>query len=255
MLPFFFRNYDPWIDQYVIFDDGSTDRSLDILAAHDRVEIRQLLWSDPNSLSLSLRDFFDQSWMDCRADADWVVTTKIDEHFFHPSMREYLATCLAAGVSLIPGLGYQMMTRVFPAPEERLCETRTMGVAWVQMNKLGIFDPSRIEETHFSPGRHRAAPTGDVVLPPKDEVLMFHYKYLGVDYTQRRHEQCRSRQGAMDIEKGWGHKWWWNRDQLALDWNDFESRLIDTANPAWDHNVLHEASRWWRNNDWPTAVD
>ena len=24
-LPFFFRDYDPWVDRYVVYDDGSTD--------------------------------------------------------------------------------------------------------------------------------------------------------------------------------------------------------------------------------------
>ena len=29
MLAFFFRHYDPWVDRYVIYDDGSTDGSLE----------------------------------------------------------------------------------------------------------------------------------------------------------------------------------------------------------------------------------
>ena len=31
MLPYFFRHYDSFVDRYVIFDDGSNDRSLAIL--------------------------------------------------------------------------------------------------------------------------------------------------------------------------------------------------------------------------------
>src|SRR5690242_2946962 len=34
MLPYFFRHYDSFVDRYIIFDDGSTDRSLDILRRH-----------------------------------------------------------------------------------------------------------------------------------------------------------------------------------------------------------------------------
>ena len=40
MLPFFFRHYDPIVDRYIVYDDGSTDRTLEMLAAHPRVEVR-----------------------------------------------------------------------------------------------------------------------------------------------------------------------------------------------------------------------
>ena len=31
MLPFFFKNYDPWVDRYFVYDDGSEDNSIDLL--------------------------------------------------------------------------------------------------------------------------------------------------------------------------------------------------------------------------------
>ncbi|MBI4190914.1 MAG: glycosyltransferase family 2 protein, partial [Betaproteobacteria bacterium] len=34
LLPFFFRHYDPWVDRYVIYDDNSTDATLEMLHAH-----------------------------------------------------------------------------------------------------------------------------------------------------------------------------------------------------------------------------
>jgi len=43
MLPLFFRNYDPWVDQYFIYDDGSTDGSIETLKAHPKVEMRRMI--------------------------------------------------------------------------------------------------------------------------------------------------------------------------------------------------------------------
>ena len=42
MLGFFFRHYDPLVQRYVVFDDGSTDGSLDFLRAHPKVEVRPM---------------------------------------------------------------------------------------------------------------------------------------------------------------------------------------------------------------------
>ena len=246
MLPFFLRHYSSWVDRFFIFDDGSTDDTLDILADNPKVEIHRLVRSDPNSLALSIRDFHEISWKASRGKADWIVATKIDEHFYHPSIRSYLEDCRERGVTLIPGLGYQMMTDDFPQTDELLCKTRTMGVPWVQMNKLGIFDPNQIEETNFAPGRHSAAPTGQVVLPEDDELLMLHYKYLGIDYTHSRHLQCRPSQGKKDQEHGWGHKWRWDFNELQADWDKFSALTVDIAEPDSKHSEEHAAPRWWR---------
>jgi len=42
MLPYYFRNYDVNAARYFIFDDASTDASLDILAKHPKVEMAEV---------------------------------------------------------------------------------------------------------------------------------------------------------------------------------------------------------------------
>jgi len=39
MLPYFFRHYDPWVDRYVFYDDGSIDDTLALLANHPRAAV------------------------------------------------------------------------------------------------------------------------------------------------------------------------------------------------------------------------
>jgi glycosyltransferase involved in cell wall biosynthesis len=50
MLPFFIRHYEPFVDKIVFYDDGSTDGTLDLLAAKQNVEIRGFPRSHPDSL-------------------------------------------------------------------------------------------------------------------------------------------------------------------------------------------------------------
>ena len=42
IIPFFLRRYEPVVDRIIIFDDGSSDRSLELLAASAKVELRRL---------------------------------------------------------------------------------------------------------------------------------------------------------------------------------------------------------------------
>ncbi|MBT9291725.1 glycosyltransferase family 2 protein [Prosthecodimorpha staleyi] len=254
MLGFMFRHYDPVVDRYFVYDDGSTDGSIEILRAHPKVTLRTLPPGDPKSRILSSVRFSDQVWHESRGVADWVIVADIDEHLYHPDLERYLAVSRERVVTLIPALGYQMISAQFPEPADLLlCAHLTRGAPWVKMSKLGLFDPDRIEATNYATGRHSCQPTGEIRLPPRDELLLLHYKYLDFERTQRRHEQSGTRSRELDIAKGWGKKYFWSREQLAEDWNAFERATIDIADSTIDHHRFHRARRWWR--DLPRVAD
>ncbi len=246
MLGFFFRHYDRYVQRYIVYDDGSTDDSVDILRANPKVEVRRAkLNSNPDSFILSGMALIESFWKESRGVADWVICTDIDEHLYHPHLIQYLGACRNEGITIIPALGYQMLSETFPQRDELLCQSVTMGAPWIQMNKLSLFSPNSIEVTNFSLGRHMASPTGRVLAPERDELLLLHYKYLGLERTQRRHEQCALRLQKMELENNWCHRWRWSHDQLQKDWKKFECDLVDVSRPDLCPWESHPAPRWW----------
>ncbi|WP_203074269.1 glycosyltransferase family 2 protein [Falsiroseomonas ponticola] len=245
-LGFFFRHYDPWVERYIVYDDGSTDGTLDILARHGRVEVRRFRRVVPDSFVASAQRLHDTAWKESRGRADWVVITAIDEHLHHPDLPGYLARCQAAGVSMVPALGYQMVATEFPPPDTTLCQALTWGTAFKGMNKLSLFAPDRLRETRFAPGRHAATPTGDLVCPERDELLLLHYKYLGLDYLVRRQAMLSAGLGARDMERGWGRQYTLPEAENATRFERLRKRAIDTAAPGLDHHDWNPTPRWWR---------
>jgi len=156
----------------VIYDDGSTDGTLEMLHAHPRVVVKKFERTCSSSFVESSRRLHDDMWKASRGQAHWVVVAAVDEHFHVPgvSMHDYLDHCSGQGVTLVPGLGYQMISDDFPASGEHLCQTRTWGAPCDPWNKLGIFDPHAIEETNYDVGRHCARPAGKVQPPAHDEL-------------------------------------------------------------------------------------
>jgi hypothetical protein len=133
----------------------------------------------------------------------------------------------------------------FPENGETLWSSHTVGAPWAQMMKLSIFNPDRLAEVHFSLGRHTADPVGETVVPPIDEVLLFHYKYLGFEQTHLRHQQLRAGLGERDLRDGWGHKYCWSTEELAADWRDTAALAFDTRN-TWADAAAHFPIRpWW----------
>jgi glycosyltransferase involved in cell wall biosynthesis len=248
MLGFFFRHYDAWVDRYVFYDDGSTDETLAMLSAHPRVEVRRLERTHPNSFVASAAAMRNQAWKESRGAADWIVIVDVDEHVCVPGtpMRDYLEQCRRRRVSLLHGMGFQMVSEDFPAPHELLCETRTVGAPYGLESKLSIFDPGAVDETNFGPGRHRARPRGRVRLPERDHMLLLHYKYIGFERLYQRHRFLKAGLRKDDLQRAWATQYDWSRERLRQDWELFARAAVDVAAVGFSAWRCHRNRRWWR---------
>jgi hypothetical protein len=247
MLPFFFLHYDNLVQRYVIYDDASTDGSQEILRLSPRVELRPMPYSDPESRISSALALQETCWKESRGIADWVIVTDIDEHLYHPNMYQYLAQCRAQGVTIIPALGYQMLSEEFPKQKTLLWQSLTRGACDAVYSKLNIFSPNEIDAVNYSPGRHNAAPTGRVILPARDELLLLHYHYLGFERVRKRYARVLARQRRTDIAMGHGVQYSWSSEQLRETWNLIASRLVDISQPDPRPWEIHKGPRWWRS--------
>jgi Glycosyl transferase family 2 len=217
MLPFFFRHYDDVVDKYFVFDNGSTDASLSLLGNHGRVEISHFdVLGD--SFVEEERRLGDTIWRN--SDADWVIITDIDEHIYHPNLTEYLQRCTDQGVTAIQSIGYEMVSDGFPTGTEPLVEQVTIGTRSAGHDRLCIFNPRELTETNFSVGRHEAKPAGRVVWPTDPEILLLHYKQLGVDYPITRSAELRLGLRERDLAKRWGVHYTWSAAEIAAKWQE-----------------------------------
>lgn len=244
MLEFFFRHYESWVDRFFIYDDGSTDETLDYLAAKENTVVTPFERADPSSLILSGVALSNSVWKNSIGQADWVIVIDLDEHLTHPDMRAYLCEQYANGVTAIPALGYQMVSFKRPASGEFLARDYLMGAPWQQMSKLGPFRPEKITETNFSPGRHEARLEGEVLFPAKDEMINLHYKYMGLKETHDRHLSASERLCGQDKVNNWGHKYAWSQEELEADFEAFHRASIDVSKV--DHHTFNRERRWWR---------
>lgn len=244
MLAFFFRHYDPWVDRYIIYDDGSTDETLNALAARPNVEVRRFERVQPDSFVESSRIWQNNVWKESRGRAAWVVLTAIDEHIYHSAMPAYLARCRKAGVTAIPALGFHMISEGVPDSNGTLSESCRTGMPSWEMNKLSLFDPAALTETNFYAGRHFAEPAGRVIYPESDEVLNLHYKFIDKPYLKARHRVLRQGLRDGDIAKGLGGQYDWSDAEFEDAWRRVSEAAKDRGDPT--IGFATHLQRWWR---------
>lgn len=244
LLPFFFRHYDRYVRRYVALDDGSTDGSLDILKAHPKVLVGSMARAgDGEAHSTVALPLAETVWREHSMDADWVIMCDADEHLYHPDLMKYLEVCKAHGITIIPALGFQMLSDYFPK-SGMLIDQVVRGAPFAKMSKLNLFDPNAIASLNYTAGRHRAAPTGRVIAPDRDEVLNLHFKYLDFERVMERHAASATRLTVKDLEMRWGHRWRFSREELLADWATFEQCALDVLSLShpWES---HGKPVWW----------
>ncbi|GEP03909.1 glycosyltransferase [Methylobacterium oxalidis] len=247
MLGFFFRHYDSFVDRYVVYDDGSTDGSREILAAHPKVELRAFTRVEAESFVLSHKAMQDEAWKESRDVADWVVVTAIDEHLHvrGRAMAGYLAEQASLGVTLVPALGFDMNHPEMPDDHGLLVDRVTRGRPRIAFNKLSVFKPEALRKSGFGPGRHAAEPQGDLRLPARDELMLWHYKHLGFARNAAREAAQAERLGRVDRVQGYGRHYLWGETRLRTFWDEMEREARDLSAKRFDPAVAAIRPLWW----------
>ena len=150
-----------------------------------------------------------------------------------------------SGVTMVPALGYEMVSETFPRGDLIRARSSRWARRRAGMTKLSIFSPDDIVAVNFRAGRHGAEPTGRVVAPARDEVLLLHYRHLDFERTLARHARARARQRPSYPANHSGYQYSWTRAQFTENWNSLSSHAVDVSDPGlrpWD---THEGARWW----------
>ena len=246
MLPRFLAHYRPFVDKFVILDDGSTDGSIDILSKERKVEFHLTNRPVDESYILYNTSMYNEEWKSSRGQCNWVIVGNIDEFVYNRDISAYLARCTAAGVTAVPALGFDMVRREPVKPGAQLLSAVRNGTQSQAMSRFAIFNPDAIEETNYGPGRHACEPEGKIVIPERDRTLNLHFKLIGFDETYRRMKQQDARRNKMEKDRGFGAQYGWPYEKFSTYWNNVERNCLDVL--TWYKNDLPYVPRpWWRD--------
>lgn len=200
LLPYFFRHYKPMAERIVVYDNGSIDKSRELVTSLGG-ELRNLDTGGEHSDRAQTK-LKNTCYNESRGKADWVIVVDMDEFMYHPNLVGLLKSYKASGITFPKVLGFDMFSEKPPSRNGQIYEEIREGWPYWMYNKFSVFHPDI--DVNFGPGCHKADPKGPVKMSDTPEIKLLHYRYLGAEYFARRYIMRMARISEDNVKNGWG---------------------------------------------------
>lgn len=229
----------PWAIDYwkrfaekaVVYDNGSTDGSIEYLSQFDWIEVRHF---DSNGLDdEALIRVKNTAWKESKEVADWVVVCDMDECIFSKDIFSSLQKYNSEGYTLIWPKWYNFVGEYKPEYKgdgkllhdviENVCELKNNG-------KCVIFNPNKIQEINYSIGAHIHRAVGELVKEIKfiDDIILLHIdRGFGEEYKIKRFKMLSERMSEKNKRYGWGYHYNFSEEKIRSDYQKARENSIN----------------------------
>ena len=225
LLPYFLRHYGKFCEKIVIHDNGSDDKSSEIVGMCQKSSMVQF------ETGGQLRDDIlieqkNKVWKDDAGKCDFVIVVDVDEFVYAPNIVEMLEQCKNDGKTILRPNGYNMVSRALPTTGGQIYDEIKLGKYRGLNSKPCVFDPNKIIDINFSVGAHTAMPVGWVDLFTLPDLKLLHYRYIGFDYYLKRQKMFAKRISDKNKQHGWSYQYWLGEDLYIKQFEDVEKDAI-----------------------------
>lgn len=188
-LPYFLAHYETFARHIIVYDNHSTDDSVNLLRAHQKVKVIEKFGQPDIFEENDLTALRNGCWKG--SDADWVIVCDIDELIFAEELEGLLRDTTAP---IIKPQGLDLVREALPPVGVQIVDCISEGLTSDAFSKPILFQPKRLRETGFSPGSHQADPEsvdgrkwhiamGD---PCHPSIKLLHCRFVGFDQAIRK---------------------------------------------------------------------
>lgn len=211
----------------IVYDNMSTDRSVELLQQDSRVEVR------PYDSGGQIRDDLylemkNHAWKEARGKAEWVIVVDFDEIFTRalpnggdPIFDLDLSVPTKQGYNVIKPYGYNMISLNAPlGGDGHPWQHSQKGTYHVPEEKLCCFKPAEISEIRYVSGAHWASPldmaqsTKGVRICIAPEWKLLHYKFWNLELYMEKIADYQKRLSEWNRKFGAG----WHYTE-SLEWH------------------------------------
>ena len=215
LLPFFLRHYEKFADEIHIFDNNSTDKSVEIIKSNPKCVLHTYFTNGiDDEVHKEIKNEFYKTLK-----SDWFIVVDIDEFIYHQCLRELLGKYLLEGITIPQVKGYGMVSNKLPVDNgTQIYDQIKEGMPYVNYNKNAVFQ--QCVDINYENGCHICMPKGNVKFSQFQNIKLLHYKMLSKDYVVEKAKKVKL--SLINKRKKWGaeaaspetmaqeYDWHWN---------------------------------------------
>jgi len=232
ILPFMVDYWKRIARKVVVYDNGSTDGSVEYLRGFDWIEVRPYPIATGGQLNDAInRDIKNGCWKECKGKGiDWVIVSDLDEILWAKDLEGLLTEAKEVGIVVPRPTGLDFVSDKFPEYDGRLLH-KIVGkcVLELKWNKPIVFCPDMVDEIKYKVGCHSAAPTCKGEMQYVDGLYLLHFKYLSAEYLIGKRRASQPRMSAINLRKKWGYEYMWEDEKIREQWRE-----------KWENSVEYE---------------
>lgn len=229
-LPFVVRYWENMADKVTVYDNGSTDGSVEYLKKFPFVDVRH--FDSNNSMREDIqRDLKNSVWKESRGKADYVIVSDLDEVVWAEDAVGVMKRLKQGGVSLVEFPFVSVVSDHKLSADKFVHE---QGVQFFKENgfyshghngKVLMFSPNLVSDINYAVGAHSCRPRGKIVGTKilDGQMCTFHLDPLELDMHIRKNIRNLSRQSEVNKRNRWDTHY--KGDKTIIE-NDFKTKFL-----------------------------
>lgn len=217
------------ITKAIVFDNGSTDGSIEYLSKFPWIEVRHF---DSNGMNDDIQRFIkSEAWKQSKGIADFVIVCDMDEVIYSKNLGSVLNKMNKGNYNVLGCPWYMLCATERPQYTEGKLLHEISSEHWCDqyanhrseykhLGKFMLFNPNKVYDMGYSVGCHISYPRPSLKLleDTSGQVVSLHInKGFGEDYFAEKRKKAYDRLSMTNKMKGYGYEYGWS-DEKQRQW-------------------------------------